>query len=125
MPAANPEDVNLLMGEALSSGNLDAAMDLYEADAAFVPQPGQIVIGPAVRDAVKAFIALKPQLHIEVTSVTRSGDLALLTSSWTLDGTGPDGSALKMSGRGTEVVRQQPDGSWRFAIDNPYGAPEA
>jgi hypothetical protein len=23
--------------------------------------------------------------------------------------------------RGSEVVRQQPDGSWRLVIDNPWG----
>ena len=73
MPASNPEDVDLLLGEALSGGDLEAAMALYEPDAAFVAQPGQVVTGPAVRGAVEAFIALKPSLQIEVTSVTRTG----------------------------------------------------
>ena len=122
MAATQPEEVNILIGAALSSGDLDAAVALYEPDAVFVPQPGQVVTGPAVRDALNGFIALKPQLKVEVTSVTRAGNLALLTSTWSLDGTGPDGSPLKLSGRAADVVRQQPDGTWRVIIDNPYGA---
>ena len=123
MPATKPEDTNLMLGAAISNGDLDAAMEFYEPGGIFVAQPGQAVTGAALRDAVNAFIALKPNLQIEVTSVTQTGDLALLTSSWTLDGTGPDGSALKLSGRGAEVVRRQPDGTWRFVIDNPYAGP--
>ncbi len=26
-----------------------------------------------------------------------------------------------MSGRASDVLRQQPDGSWLFVIDNPWG----
>jgi hypothetical protein len=26
-----------------------------------------------------------------------------------------------MSGKAREIVRRQPDGSWRFVIDDPYG----
>ena len=125
MPASSPEETNMLLAKALSSGDAEAALALYEPDAAFVAQPGQTATGPAIRDAINAFIALKPNLKVEVTGVTRAGDLALMTSKWTLDGTGPDGSALKMSGSGAEVVRQQPDGSWRYVIDNPYAAIEA
>jgi uncharacterized protein (TIGR02246 family) len=116
--------VNLQLGAALSSGDIDGALALYEPNATFVPQPGQVVSGPEIKEAIDAFIALKPSLQIEVTSVTQAGDLAAMTSKWTLDGTSPDGTAVKMTGRGVEVVRRQADGSWRFVIDNPYGGME-
>ncbi len=48
------------------------------------------------------------------------GDLALLHAEWTLKGTGPDGQAVELAGRTSEVVRRQTDGSWRYVIDNPY-----
>ena len=35
-------------------------------------------------------------------------------------GTGPDGKAVSMAGQSTEVVRRQPDGTWRYVVDNPY-----
>jgi ketosteroid isomerase-like protein len=43
-------------------------------------------------------------------------------SQWTLKGIGPDGSAVEMEMQGTEIVRKQADGSWKFIIDNPYSA---
>jgi hypothetical protein len=48
-------------------------------------------------------------------------DIALLASTWSLVGTGPDGKPVRKSGQGREVVRRQPDGTWRFGIDAPNG----
>jgi ketosteroid isomerase-like protein len=36
--------------------------------------------------------------------------------------TGPDGKPATMTGESVEVVRRQPDGSWRAVIDLPFGA---
>ena len=43
------------------------------------------------------------------------------TAKWVLEGTGPDGKPMRMEGQSAEVARRQPDGTWRFAIDNPHG----
>lgn len=100
MPARNPEDLHRLFAAALNAGDRDALMSLYAPDATLVPQPGQAVTGTAaIREAL---------------------DLALLYSSWVLRGTGPDGTPVEMTGRGTEVARRQADGTWRLALDNPY-----
>ena len=53
--------------------------------------------------------------------VVVNGDLALLVSDHSVAMTGADGKPTTISGRGTEVVRRQPDGTWRFVIDNPTG----
>lgn len=45
----------------------------------------------------------------------------LIVSDYTITGTGPDGKRTCSSARGTEVVRRQADGTWRFVIDNPTG----
>jgi len=42
----------------------------------------------------------------------------MLHGRWTLRGTAPDGTAIQSEGRNTEVVRQQADGRWLFAIDH-------
>jgi ketosteroid isomerase-like protein len=42
-------------------------------------------------------------------------------SRWTLTGSRQDGSPLEMTGQTSDVVRRQADGSWRLAIDNPFG----
>jgi ketosteroid isomerase-like protein len=32
----------------------------------------------------------------------------------------PDGTLSETAGKALEVVRHQPDGSWRVAIDDPF-----
>jgi ketosteroid isomerase-like protein len=40
---------------------------------------------------------------------------------WTLKGgTDPDGNAVNLEGRATDVMRKQLDGSWLDVIDDPY-----
>ena len=122
MPARKPEECDTLWGEALNRGDLEAAVALYEADAAFVQEPGKVVRGhAAVRGAMQGFLAIKPKFTISVNSV-ENGDIAVLRSKWSVNGTGPDGKPVAMSGNGIEVVRRQADGTWKFVIDNPAGA---
>lgn len=122
MPARKPEECDTLLGEALNRGDLEAAVALYEPNATFVQEPGKIVTGhAAVREAMKGFLAIKPKFSIDVSAV-QNGDLAVLRSKWKVNGTGPDGKPVSMSGNGIEVVRKQPDGTWLFVIDNPAGA---
>ena len=124
MPAQKPEDCDFLLVEALSKGDLEAALALYEPNASFVLDSGQVVTGQsAIREVMQGFLALKPKFTMEVKAV-QNGDenIALLRGKWNLSGTGPDGKPMTMSGNSTEVVRRQPDGSWKFIIDNPRGA---
>lgn len=124
MPANRPEQCDILIAQAISSGDIEAAVALYEPRATFVAEPGQPVTGiAAIREVMAGFLAMKPTLNIEVPLVVESGDTALLNSKWTLTGTGPDGSAVNMEGQGVEVVRRQANGTWLFVIDNPWGSP--
>jgi hypothetical protein len=45
MPARTPEEVAQLWAESFAAGDLDALVELYEADAMLVPQPGEVVTG--------------------------------------------------------------------------------
>jgi uncharacterized protein (TIGR02246 family) len=122
MPAHTPEEVASLLGQAFNAGDLESLLALYEPEAAFVAQPGEVVTGTeALREAFSGFLALKPTFELEVKKVFRAGDVALSFVDWTLTGTGPDGETISMSGQGSDVLRQQHDGSWLFVIDNPYG----
>lgn len=124
MPARKPEDCDLLLIEALNKGDLEAALALFEPNAGFVLDSGQVVTGvAAIREVMQGFLALKPKMTMEVKAV-QNGDenIALTRGKWSLSGTGPDGKPVTMSHNSTEVVRRQPDGSWKFIIDNPRGA---
>jgi hypothetical protein len=46
--------------------------------------------------------------------------VALLLSPWTMTGT-LHGAPLSLEGTTTDAVRQQPDRTWRFVLDNPTG----
>ena len=116
--ARNPEDCDRLFMEAFNNGDLEGLVSLYEEDAAFVEDGGGIARGrDAIREIMRSFFTQKLHFTIEAT-VTQNGDIAHLSSPWTLSGTTPDGQAVSLSGHGMEVVRRQADGSWKYIIDN-------
>ena len=122
MPARTPEDLDRLFAGAMNAGNVDALMELYEPQASLMPAPGKVVAGiEAIREALAGFIAGKPKMSLSPRVVSRTADLALLTSKWALTMTGPDGKSTQMAGQSIEVVRRGSDGNWRFAIDLPFG----
>jgi ketosteroid isomerase-like protein len=59
-------------------------------------------------------------METKVTRVLETGGLALVTTVWSFTGTRPNGEPVKLAAKFTDVLRLQADGSWRFAIDNPW-----
>jgi uncharacterized protein (TIGR02246 family) len=122
MTAERPEQVIELFAASLNRGDVDAAITLYESEAAFAPAPGQEVTGlEAIRGALEQFAALEPRLRSEITRVLTAGDVALVQNRWQLEGTGPDGSPVQMRGHSADVLCRAPDGGWRILIDDPWG----
>ena len=122
MSTATPEQVLETIVEGINTGNLDMLLPLYESEAAFATQPGSLAHGaPGVREALTGFISMKGKLDLEVTRVLEVDDLALVTGTWSFDGTGPDGEPLRLEANNADVLRRQADGTWRFVIDNPWG----
>jgi len=59
MPAHKPEELDELFAQALNSGDLDALVALYEPQACFNSEPGQVVTGPqAIRETLSGFLAM-------------------------------------------------------------------
>jgi uncharacterized protein (TIGR02246 family) len=117
----SPEDVIRGFAECLNRRDVDAALELYEPEATFVPEPGTPVIGrERIREALEGFAALKPTLTGEIQGVREGGGVALVLNRWHLDGQGPKGP-VEMSGTSADVLRRQKDGSWRVLIDDPWG----
>ena len=119
---SSPERVLEAIVDGINSGNLDALMPLYEGEAAFATQPGSLAHGASgVRGALAGFISMNGTLDLEVTRVLEVDDLALVTGTWSFDGTGPDGEPVRLAASNADVLRRQADGTWRFVIDNPWG----
>jgi ketosteroid isomerase-like protein len=109
VPAQKPEDCDYLVAEYINSGNVQAAVDLYEPTATFVAEPGKPVSGhAAIREVMAGFVAGKPRIEMKVPIVVQSGDLALTVSDYTITSTGPDGTQTSSSARGTDTVDNNP-----------------
>jgi ketosteroid isomerase-like protein len=121
MPAQTPEETSRLFTEAINSKDLDALIALYEPDAVSLPPTGDPPVNStqARRELFGGTMALNPTVDLKVTRTLQWADTAMVTGSWTLDGTDPEGEPISMSGHYADVVRRQDDGTWRFVIDNP------
>jgi ketosteroid isomerase-like protein len=119
---ATPERVLESIVRGINSGDLDSLMPLYETEAAFAAQPGNLAHGaPGIGEALTGFISMNGTLDLKVTRVLEVDDLALVIGVWSFEGTGPDGEAVRLAARNADVLRRQADGTWRFVIDNPWG----
>ena len=121
MPVRNPMEIHAAFEKAFNSGDLDGLVALYEKNAVFVAEASRTVTGHgAIREAYEGYLAMGPKMALQTVAAFESDGLALLHGRWSLKGTGPDGSEIRMTGRNSEVVRRQPDGTWLFIIDNPF-----
>jgi len=124
VPAQTPEQCDELFGQYVNARDLDRLVALYEAEASLVNEDGTANRGiAAIREAIQGLFAALPEAKItmKVVRVVPAGDdLAVLYNDWSLIGKAADGSAVEMKHKAMEIVRRQPDGTWRFAVDDPY-----
>lgn len=112
------------MFEVIETGDLDAAVALYEPDATFVVSPGQVVTGhAAIREVLQGMIAANATGKLEaITAVPSSdGTVAFTRAKGSSTRAGQDGKPVTSHFNSIEVVRKQADGTWRIAIDDPSG----
>ena len=122
MSTKNPNVLLDRWTQTFNDGDLEGLLSLYEHDAVFFPEPGIRCEGTEqIRASIESWLALKPTLEMEGIHLVECGNLALSKSKWSLSARSPDGDAIAMDGIGTEVFRQQGDGNWLFAIDDPFG----
>ena len=123
--ATSPKHLMELFGERASAGDVEGVLELYEPEAVFQPEYGVELKGiEEIRPATVEFLALKPQITYTCEpDVLVTGDIALVTNFWTMEGTAPDGSTVREGGTSADVARRHADGSWLVLVDQPRGAP--
>ena len=125
MPAHRPEECDLLLFDIIETGDLDAAVDLYEPDATFVIGPGQVVTGhAAIREVLRGMMALNATGKLEAVTRVESADgsIAFTRARGSSTRVGSDGNPVTTQFHSIEVVRKQADGTWRIMIDDPSAA---
>lgn len=122
MPTSTPTNVVSAFVAAMNRGDIDAAVSHYEPSGILVAQPGSVAVGlEAIREALAGMLQMTPRLTMASQEVFSSNDVALYHSNWSMRGRGPDGSPVTLSGQSSDVLRRQPGGEWKIAIDNPWG----
>jgi ketosteroid isomerase-like protein len=107
--------------DGINAGDVDALVDLYEPDAVLLGEDGSAAAGTAqIRTAYESLVAYGGTISLQTRYAVESGDLAMLSNQYTFSMPG-----FSVSWITAEVARRQPDGSWRYVIDNPYAAPVA
>lgn len=116
--------VDEIFQQAMNTCDLEMAMSLYDENAVFVQAPGEPELRgkEKIREALRQFQSMKPELKVEVMQFVEADDVAFFTLKWEIKGTTPDGEEINVSSYDGNVVKRQADGSWKTIIDNPFHA---
>ena len=122
MSVAKPEDMNPVFAAAYNARDLQRMLALYEPNAKLVQRSGEVAEGlGAIREALQRLLSFNGKVEAHTKYCIVQDGLALVGADWKLtDATKPDGEPFAVSARSAELIRQQPDGSWRLSIDNPF-----
>ena len=116
--ARRPEEVLELVSQALSDGDLEAALAQYEPGALIRPWAKKAATdGETVAGTLRCLMELRLPLSASVRAVLPTRGIALVLGERHIAGLGPDGQRVQLRGAGSTVVRQQPDGAWRIVAD--------
>jgi ketosteroid isomerase-like protein len=108
-PALQPEDLATFFVQRANAGDVEGLVALYEPEAVVAGPNGTVVRG---HEAIRAFYAelLAQRIQFEAGEqrpALQQGEIAL-TSTRLLNGTVT-----------AEIARQQSDGTWLWAVDQP------
>ncbi|WP_282697074.1 nuclear transport factor 2 family protein [Streptomyces sp. CC208A] len=107
--------------QAFNSGDADAVNSMYTSEAVAVWEPGKPLTGDERRASVEEFLTRKPKMRAKTRHSYVTGDTALLIVDWSIATTDDDGEPELLTGVGVDVLRRDDRGTWRYAIDDPYG----
>lgn len=123
--AAQPAEAVELVCQAVSDGDLEAALAQYENRAVL-----RLWAGDPARDShslsttaesagllLSELMEFRLPVRIHVRDVVRAGDIALVIVDRQIAGIGVQGQHVALTGTGAAVVVRQPGGRWQIAAD--------
>jgi ketosteroid isomerase-like protein len=115
MPAKNPEEICRLFNEYMAQGDVESLLSIYDPEAAFLDQAGEVKRGrPGMREVLTPLAAAKTAFDYNIKQIIQSGDIALMHTEWKAP------SLSKDPMYAIEVARRQPDGGWCWLIGDPF-----
>ena len=115
------QDAHATLAAAFNTGDVATVLSMYDYNGIIVPEPGKAVSGKEqFEEAIKAILSIKGKMEIKTVYCLQTGNLAVGRSEWNIT----DGNEVKISAKGIEVMKQQPDGTWKIVIDHAFGALE-
>lgn len=120
MSVTHPNQIHDAFVKAINAKDVDALLDLYDVDGVAVELDGSVATG---RDAMLAMLDGLTSAIRHIDGTTRklfvAGDIALSSANWTAEIVLADGTVITQQGTTAEVTRRQPDGTWKFVVDDP------
>ncbi len=108
MFAPTPESLSLIFLDRANAGDVEGVVDLYEPGAVVAFPSGLRAVGhEQIRRAYAELFSVQPRFSPGVARPTLiAGDVALTAT-------------VLPTGTAAEVARRQPDGNWRWVVDDP------
>jgi uncharacterized protein (TIGR02246 family) len=118
-----PQQMNQTFVRAFNSRQIDNLMLLYQPDAVLVRLDGSLARGTdQIRDELSKLLSRGIRAEGYNQFAITYGNTALLRANFTITFPGENGQETSIKGSSSEVVSRQPDGSWLYIIDHPFGA---
>ncbi len=120
----SPAELSSAFAEAIARRDVERAMELWVEDPTILTATGEPIRGrTAIAAALRLLVDSGTDVKIELTTSVTAGDVALGLGTLTLSGTGADGQRFSQQSNSAVIYSRGVDGSWRVAIDAPWGLP--
>lgn len=117
-----PEGIVETMIQRFNSGRIEAMMSLFEEKAVFIAPDGTTVTDrAAIAGHLGRTLGLGLPMKASARQMFVADGIAEMVLDWSIEGIGPDGQQVHLSGSAADVLRRGPDGYWRVLIDNNQG----
>ncbi len=106
--------------QEFTAGNIDACVELYTDDGAiYSPYELPSIGRDALRETHRQWLAAGgTNKKIRVFEAHSENDLGYCIAAYSEDYPQDDGSLVKESGKSVNIVKRQPDGSWKLHISS-------
>ena len=115
MPANTPEEICSLFKWYMAKGELASLLSLYDPEAVFLNESGEVKKGrDEIKEQLAPMAAAKARFDFDIRQVIHSREIALMHTRWKVSSPQP------RSVYAIEIARRQPDGTWCWLIGDPF-----